>query len=148
MEEGWIKLHRKILKNDQLFGKAYDFAIFVTLLLMADRHTGALTIGRKQLAKRFRAKETTIYDALKRLEKQHQINIQTNNHFSTISIVKYHSYQTQTDNKTEQKPTPNRQQTDTLQEVRSKKKNIIKSNTSNYSKFKKLKDKLIGGMEL
>lgn len=125
MDKGWIKLHRKILDNEHLFGKSYDFGIFVTLLLMADRKTGKLTIGRKQLAKRFRAKESTIYDALKRLEKQQQINIKTNNQFSEISIVKYHEYQTKTDNETKQKPTLNQQQTDTLQEVRIKKKEYI-----------------------
>lgn len=137
MSAGWVKIHRKIVESDELFGKRYDFAIFVYLIIIADRHTGVATVGRKQLANRFRAKESTIYKALKRLQKEQQINIKSNNRFSEITILKYADYQSQSNTQSKRKVTRKEQQSNTIQEEKKKEE---RKRESIYSTLASIKD--------
>lgn len=123
--QGWIKLHRKILDNQDLFGKNYDFALFTYFILKADRNTGIARVGRKDLAKRFRAGESAIYKAMKRIERGGLCNIKSNNQFSDVYICKYQEYQSQSNNESNSKVTTKEQQSNTIQEVRSKNKENI-----------------------
>lgn len=125
--QGWIKLHRKILDNKELFGKNYDFALFTYFILKADRITGVARVGRQDLAKRFRADESTIYKAMKRIERGGLIHIKSNNQFSDVYICKYTEYQTQSNNESNNKVTTKEQQSNTIQEERSKNKEILLS---------------------
>lgn len=127
--QGWIKLYRKIIDNEELFGKTYDFALFTYFILKADRTTGIARVGRQDLAKRFRADESTIYKAMKRIEKGGLINIKSNNQFSDVYICKYAEYQGQSNNESNNKVTTKEQQSNTIQEVRSKKV-LSKDNTA------------------
>lgn len=120
--QGWIKLYRKILDNEELFGKTYDFALFAYFILKADRTTGIARCGRQDLAKRFRADESTIYKAMKRIQKGGLINIKSNNQFSDVYICKYQEYQAQSNNESNSEVTTKSQQSNTIQEVRSKNK--------------------------
>lgn len=137
--QGWIKLHRKILDNGLLFGKAYDFSLFVYLILKADRNTGIARVGRLQLAKLFRINESTIYKAMKRLEKGEFCNIKSNNQYSDVYICNYVKYQVQSNNESNSKVTTKEQQSNTIQEVRSKnkEKNI-------YGSLSSLNDEVYG----
>lgn len=129
-ELGWIKAHRKITKNYVYQHDPTAWRIFFHLLLTVDRKTGIRILGRNQLATELKGlKPTTIYQALKRLNDEHQmVDIKSDNKKSTISICKWEDYQVSIDNAVDNKMTTNRQQNDTIlykQEERSKKKEYI-----------------------
>ncbi|MCD4760257.1 hypothetical protein K8R33_05225 [archaeon] len=125
MDNGWIKLHRKILKN--AISKKPNYAwLWVTLLLKANHkenkfiwngkeevcEKGQILTGRKKLSQETGISETTIERILKMLENGHQIEQQKTNKFRLITVINWQEYQGnghQTDNKR----TSNGQQTDT-----------------------------------
>ncbi len=133
--QGWIKLHRKILDSTPLFGKSHDFAIFVYLLLKADRLTGNVKIGRIRLSKLFRIPESTLYDVLNRLRIRGYVDIKTNNQYSDIHICNFGKYQSQTNTESVDDPSRIREQTNTIQEVRSKNLLRKKNNEEDTMKF-------------
>lgn len=116
MKNGWVKLHRKALDNDQLFGSSLTFGLFAYLLLQADEH-GVVELGRFQLAKRFRSKPSTIYQTLKRLESNNQVTLQSNNRYTTINIVNWSKYQ----NKVTPEVNGKQSQSNTLIRIKNKK---------------------------
>jgi hypothetical protein len=119
MNEGWIKLHRKILENNILKDQTACI-IFIWLLLKVDRKTGKKTVGRFWASEELGIKPTTFYQGLKRLEKKWKVLTQkTNNKFTEISLVNWYKYQSN-DNANDNAMTTNRQQNDTLQEVKNK----------------------------
>jgi DNA-binding transcriptional regulator YhcF (GntR family) len=67
--------------------------LFLNLLLVADRDTGSYECGRFQLAEITGINPNTIYKTLKRLKKSKMITQESNNKYSTISIVNWHKYQ-------------------------------------------------------
>jgi hypothetical protein len=114
--EGWIKLHRKLIENEIVHDDT-AYKLFTILLLLVDRRTGKYRAGRFQLSEITGIKPGTLYDALARLEKKYKMaTLETNNKYTTISIVNWNQYQ---DTPTAQ-PTTNQQQTNTKQEVRIK----------------------------
>lgn len=92
MGEGWIKLYRKLLHNEELFRAGSTFPVFCLLLLMADRD-GKLTAGRNQLARKLKMKPSTVYSALKRLESSTAIRQLPNTKMTTIYICNWDKYQ-------------------------------------------------------
>lgn len=54
---------------------------------------GQFLTGRKVIAKDLKQNENTIYKRLKILEKLKYINIESNNKYSILTIIKYDSYQ-------------------------------------------------------
>ncbi|MEW6429641.1 MAG: hypothetical protein AB1568_16590 [Thermodesulfobacteriota bacterium] len=61
-------------------------------------------------------KPSTVWDRMRKLEKLQNIDIQTNSHYSVISVVNWNSYQgenSESDRQTDNKPTGNRQPADT-----------------------------------
>lgn len=127
MKNGWIKLHRKMLNNDELFGTQFTFAVFTILLLMADME-GKVTTGRIEISKMLRAKESTVYKTLKRLEKQQQISMQSNSHGTIIYICKWKEYQQESNNKVTPKVSAKEQQSNTYISIRNKnKENTVNS---------------------
>ena len=130
---GWVKLHRKILDNP-ISRKPAWFSVWVTLLLLAnhdDEHTfiwngrqielkeGQFITGRKTLSEQTGVPETTIERILDYLESSGQIGQQKNTKNRLITILNWETYQ-----KVDNKRTTNGQQTDTF-------KNIINKEVKN-----------------
>lgn len=119
MNDGWIKMWRKV-KNSELFLQdPTAWRVFEYLLMSVDYKTGKYTSGRNRDAMFLRIKPTTFYQALLRLSRNWKsIDIKSNNKFSTISILNWHKYQHTDDTSNDIKLTTNRQQNDTNQEVK------------------------------
>lgn len=126
---GYIKLHRKLLDNIYCSKPNY-VSLWVFLLLKANHKeatflwngekktlkAGQFITGRNILSKETGMKASTLEDILKTFESQQQIRQQKNNKFRIITIVNWERYQgsqQQTDIKTDNKATSNRQQGDT-----------------------------------
>lgn len=90
--QGWVKLHRKILENPDL-NSASSFTVFVTLLLLVDRNTGCWAGGRKQLSSLSNLHESTVYRTLRRLEKCKMVTLRANTNYSEICICNWDKYQ-------------------------------------------------------
>lgn len=115
MNEGWVKLHRKINEND-LMTDTNASHVFLWLLVNVDRKTGSIKIGRFWLAKILKMKPSTLRDTLYRLRDKYQIaDIETTTEYSKISLKNWGRYQSN-----EKNPTTRRQRDDTLQEVENK----------------------------
>lgn len=119
MENGWIKLHRKVLDND-LIRDINAWCVFTWLLLKVDRLTGQKKVARSWAAQDLGMKPMTFYDSLMRLVKKYKLAtaIPTAN-YTTITLLNWDKYQSGEDNPTAI-PTITRQQPDTLQEERIK----------------------------
>ena len=120
MQNGWIKLHRK-LKEKGYYKKSVYIHLWVHLLLSANHEkkefmwngnivmvkAGQLITGRKELSEQTGIPESTIEDILKLLERQHQIQQQKTTKFRLITIVKWGEYQ-KPDSKSNNKATTSR----------------------------------------
>lgn len=134
MENGWIKIHRKLLENP-LIKKGSYFTLWIVLLLKATHKEskfmwngdviiikeGQLLTGREELAKTTGIPESTVEDILKYLEKQQQIQQQKYTKFRVITIVNWKTYQKATEN-----PTSKQQQSNTYKNVKNEKKYTVK----------------------
>jgi hypothetical protein len=125
MNNGWIKLHRKLLENP-IFQRSQYVHLWVALLLLANHderkmmwnggiiviHEGQFVTGRKKLAELTGIPEGTIEDILKWLETQQQIRQQKTNKYRLVTILNWKEYQ-HADTKSNNKATTSRQQADT-----------------------------------
>lgn len=116
MDNGWIKLHRKILENPISRKPTYAW-LWIFLLLRANHKEtkflwngqeitikeGQILTGRKELSKETGIPETTIERALAHFEKNgHQIGQQKTTKYRVITILNWKQYQnmdTKADNK-------------------------------------------------
>jgi hypothetical protein len=115
---GWIKIHRKFL-DWEWFNKSEAVHLFMYLTLKANHKDGqwqGIDIKKGQFVTSFGkiSADTgislqTIRTLLKKFEKTNEINIQTTNKYSVITICKYECYQQETDETNEQ--LTNKQQT-------------------------------------
>lgn len=139
MNNTWIKIYRKIVDHD-VFRDDSAFKVFIWILCSADYRTGKMISGRFWGASILGIKDTTYYGILKRLEKKYNLLTLSSNNKNTIILVNnWDKYQSDDDNKTDNKLTTNRQQTDTNQELRIK--NIYTSNESLiFSYFENLEE--------
>jgi hypothetical protein len=139
---GWIKLYRKLLDNP-ICNKPAWLSLWIHLLLLANHDNGSKFVwngkeielkagqfvtGREVLSRKTGIPESTIEDRLSFLENSLQIRQQKFNKYRLITIVKWKEYQ-ETDNK----PTTNRQQTDTFKNV----KNIRSKEEENMYAFER-----------
>jgi DNA-binding transcriptional regulator YhcF (GntR family) len=106
MNQGWIKLHRKLL-DSALMKKGAYLQVWIALLLKANHkrnefifndrkvvlEPGQLITGRKELSKLTGVHESKVQRILKYLENEHQIEQQTNNKFRCITILNWQFYQ-------------------------------------------------------
>ena len=148
MEQGFIKLHRSILKWEW-YDDANTMRVFLHLLLNANWEDcryrghlvpkGSLVIGRKKIAKELKISEQSVRTSLEHLKSTNEITIKPTNKFSIITIVnweKYQCYDEKSTNKltnksTNNQPTTNQQLT-TYKEI----KNIRSKEMKNISEFK------------
>jgi DNA-binding transcriptional MerR regulator len=101
---GWVKIHRQFL-NWEWFNKSEAVHLFMYLLLKANHAQGTWqgnTINKGQFITSYGkiSSDTgisiqTIRTLLKKLEKTNEINTQTTNKFTIITICKYETYQSE-----------------------------------------------------
>jgi DNA-binding transcriptional MerR regulator len=118
---GWIRIHRQFL-NWEWFNKSEAVHLFMYLVLKANHKDGfwqGNEIKRGQLITSFGKISTdtnislqTIRTLLKKFEKTNEINMQTTNKFTRVTICKYDSYQTENE-ETNTKATNKQQTTNT-----------------------------------
>lgn len=139
MNNGWIKLHRKLLDNP-IMTKSSWVHLWIVLLMLAnhdDDHKfiwngkdiilkkGEFITGRKALSDITHIPESSVEDILRYLENSCQIRQQKTTKYRLITIVKWNEYQ-ESDNKA----TTKQQQSDTFKNVRSKEdKNKIREDS-------------------
>lgn len=143
--DGWIKLHRKILDNPIVCKDADYLAVWIYLLLNATHceyttlfkgkkiilKAGQLITGRKILAEKLGISESKIYRILNAFKNEHQIEQQTSNKNSLISIQNWSEYQDfeqQNETPMNNKRTTSEQQVNTNNNVNNG-NNIKESNT-------------------
>ena len=126
--EGWIKLYRKF-SDWEWFNISEMVHLFIYLLLNANHEEGTwrgITIKRGQiltglntLNEKTGISIRSLRTCLDRLQKTKEIDRQTTNKYSLITICNYESYQGNgitTDKQPDKQPTSNRQATDNKQE--------------------------------
>ena len=120
--QGWIKLYRKI-GDHEIIRDAYGLQIFIWILIHVDLTTGQYTSGRFVMSEALKIKPRTLHKVVtERLQNRyHLVTLLSDNKKTTFSICKWKSYQENSDTKSDTKVTPGGQQSDTKQEVRSKK---------------------------
>jgi len=105
--DGYIKVHRKILENPIVCKDSNYLAVWMYLLLNATHkeipaifkgqkitlQPGQLITGRKVIASKFSISESKVQRILNRLKIEQQIEQQTSNKNSLISIVNWKEYQ-------------------------------------------------------
>ena len=135
--EGWIKLHRKMLKWEWL-DEPKTVSLFIVLLLLANHQVtnwrgetikkGQVLTGRKQLAKMSGMSEQSVRTAIKHLKMTQEITIKSTHKFSVITLVNWDQHQGNgiklTNKLTKKQPSPNQPLT-TSNNVK-KEKNIYK----------------------
>lgn len=131
MDKGWIKLHRKILKNQFLNFDTTARYVFIMLMLIVDKDTGEWSGGRKQLSRITGIKETTLYYVLDRIEHATMIDRKVTPKFTTYRICKWHDYQDDRRTHIDTDSTASRH-SNKNKEVRSK-KNILNTRQASMS---------------
>jgi len=140
-EQGWIKLHRKMLDNPVVWKDGDYLAVWIYLLLNATHKDmdvlfrskritlkpGQLITGRKSIASQLSISDSKVKRVLLAFESDQQIDRQRSNQNSLITILNWCEYQ-QTDQQNDQQVTSKRPASD--QQVTTN-KNIknIKNNT-------------------
>lgn len=143
--DGWIKSHRAIMDNPIVCKDAEYYAVWGYLLHHAayvqvddffngkriKLQPGQLITGRKKIASKFKINESKVYRILKCFENEQQIEQQTSNASSLITILNWQEYQS-SEQQTEQPV--NNQRTTTEQPVNT----IIRN--KEYKEVKEIKN--------
>jgi len=147
MQNGWVKLHRKILQNELFERDKTALLVFIHLLLIVDRD-GRWHGGRFQLASICKLKPSTLYSALNRLSVNTTVNTKSNNKYTTISICNWSTYQAVVNNKTYQPSTTGQQQRQhSNKNVATKNKNqesdyVVSETSPSYLKAKSIREQI------
>src|SRR5260221_3756209 len=111
MENGWVKLHRKIINND-IFHDENALKMFLWILISVDKSSGTKNVARSWCAPGLRMKPTTFYDVLKRLEKKYKVvTARVTSKYTVISLINWKKYQV-SDSSGDINPTSTRHQPD------------------------------------
>lgn len=122
--ETYIKLYRKILDNE-IMRDSTALAVFIYCLCRADKNSGKFTAGRWQISASLRIKDTTIYKALKRLQKWRMIEQTSNNRFTEFLILNWDKYQCSGNTSSKNQVKTKEKPSNTLQELRIENKEYI-----------------------
>ena len=108
--EGWVKLYRKIQRSS-VFQNEGLLKVWIWYLVKANHEDrwisistgrgktevlvkrGQFIFGRKTAAKTLNMDENTLYKRMKKLENMENCNIQSNTHYSIVTILNYDLYQ-------------------------------------------------------
>lgn len=123
---GWLKFHRQIIENPMWRRDHTAMYVFLTLLALVDRETGTVTLGRSQLAHLTGINESTIYKASLRLKRGEMVNTKSNSQYTEYRICNWSKYQSDGNSQSTNEVTAKYQQSNTKQEVRSKKREIVR----------------------
>lgn len=150
MNEGWVKLYRKILDNPIVMKDCEYLGVWIYLLLNATHKEipvifngkkkilkeGQLITGRKKISNELKIDESKTKRILLELENDHQIDRQRGAKSSLISIINWERYQ-QDDQQNDQQMTSNRpandQQMTTNKNERIKEYNISSSPLKDFN---------------
>lgn len=105
--EGWIKIHRKMLDNPIICKDSDYLSVWIYLLLNATHkeipalfkkekiilQPGQLLTGRKSISKQLKISESKIYRIINDFKSEQQIEQQTSNQNSLITILNWNKYQ-------------------------------------------------------
>ncbi len=105
--EGWIKIHRKILENPIISKDSDYLAVWIYLLVNATHKEipalfkgkkitlkeGQLITGRKSISSKLKISESKIYRIINEFKSEQQIEQQTSNKSSLITILNWNRYQ-------------------------------------------------------
>ena len=147
--KGWIKLHRSLL-DWEWFDYPDMVKLFVFILLSAnsedskwrgvDINRGQFITGLNSLSGITKISNQKIRTCLSRLKNTGEINMQTTNKYTIITVCNYDSYQErqQTNNNKHNKQTTNKQQTNNnkQEEEEYKKKKKEENIVPEYQEFK------------
>jgi hypothetical protein len=142
IEQGWIKLHRKMLDNPVVWKDSDHLAVWIYLLLNATHKdmdvlfknkritlkSGQLITGRKSIAKKLDISESKVHRVLKMLEIEQQIEQQTSNKNRLIAIVGWNEYQSceqQIEQQVNNNRTTSEQQVNTNKNIKNIKNNTL-----------------------
>jgi hypothetical protein len=93
MEQGWVKLYRKIQHNDFLMKDNNAYVVFTKLLFYVDRNQGYYRTGTRSLADDVNLNHSTTYKVLRRLEAEGLIHLENKIKYSKIWITNWTAYQ-------------------------------------------------------
>ena len=144
-ENGWIKIHRKIWESPVVTKDLAHLGVWIWLLTHATHkpidtllggkritlQPGQLVAGRKVIASELRVNESLVRRILNEFKTDQQIDQQSTNHGSLITIKNWHRYQDR-DQQFDQQVASNRpasdQQSTTKQEYKNKRSIYSSSN--------------------
>ena len=130
IDEGWVSLYRKSI-NSQVFQSEGLWKVWTWCLLRANyknrwiqvktgRGTtevnvkrGQFIFGRKTASKELRMKERTVYDRMLKLAQMQNCVIESNTHYSIVTVCNYDAYQSLNPEEATGNPTTNQQPTNT-----------------------------------
>lgn len=92
-DQGYIKSWRKLMDNELLMSDNTAFILFIKLLHLVNRKKGWYTTGRFALAERVNLNPSTAYKALKRLEANGLVTLDSNSKRTIIHICNWVKYQ-------------------------------------------------------
>lgn len=150
--EGWIKIHRKILENPIICKDSDYLSVWIYLLLNATHKEipalfkgkkitlkpGQLITGRKSISNQLKISESKIYRVINEYKSEHQIEQQTSNKNSLITILNWDKYQ-QVEHQNEQQM--NNKRTTTEQQLNTN-KNVKNVNNIYIILLNKYKEKI------
>lgn len=127
----WVKLYRKSLSNEIRRRDPTAWRLFETLLLLVNSSTGTWAGGRYQLTEADGyLNSSTVYKALKRLEKSGMIESNSNTKYTKIRICNFTHYAKNGNTSSKNEVTTNEQPSNTL----TRSKNIEVRIDTNVSK--------------
>lgn len=129
--EGWIKIHRQLLDNPIICKDSEHLSIWIYLLLNATHkeipalfkgekiilQPGQLITGRKSMSEKLKIPESKIYRVINEYKSEQQIEQQTSNKNSLITILNWNKYQ-QNEQQNEQQLNNKRTTTEHKQECK------------------------------
>lgn len=149
MNEGWIKLHRKI--NDwEWKDKPLTLALFVHLLLNANHKVGkwrgvsvdegSLLTGRKKLSEASGLSERQVRTSLNHLISTNEVTIKSTKEYSIISITNWKNYQSSDQQTANERPSSDQRPTTNKND--NNKKNEKKKEVNNFDRPSDVRESL------
>ncbi len=133
--EGWVKLHRKI-QWSAVFQNEGLLKVWIWCLVRGSHQDewasvktgkgetevlvkrGQFMFGRKSAAKALKMDESTVYKRMKKLENMRNCNIESNIHYSIVTILNWEVYQSMMEPEVTPKVTPKEQPSNTYKNVK------------------------------